>query len=83
MERLFGPLRGEEWQGREKEVAARILRDLREGLKGYPGILEHIGSALDEPLGQPAVPRQGAVPNHLVGELSGPGCLNSRHCGPS
>jgi hypothetical protein len=82
MERLFGLLWKEEWLGQEREVAVLIIQNMWEGLKGYPGILEHIDGALAQPLGEPVVPRQGTFARHLVGKLSGPGVLNSPYCGP-
>jgi len=45
-ERLFGILYGEEWAGREEEVAQSIVQSLRDGLKGYPSILQHLDAAL-------------------------------------
>jgi hypothetical protein len=83
VERLFGIVCWEEWKGREKEVAVVIVRNMREGLKGYPGILEHIDGALVEfagAPGAPAVPLQARPLHHLVGELSGPGVINAPYC---
>jgi hypothetical protein len=36
VERMFGILGKEEWQGREKEVAVLIVRNMREGLEVIP-----------------------------------------------
>jgi hypothetical protein len=44
-ERVFGILRAEEWRGREEEVAQKIAQNVRDGLKGYPGILQHLDAA--------------------------------------
>lgn len=44
-ERLYGILRYEEWKGREEEVARSIAQHVREGLRGYPGILQHLDAA--------------------------------------
>jgi hypothetical protein len=82
LERLFGVVRGEEWQGREQEVAQAIVRDLREGVKEYPDLLQRVDKAFAESLGKRPAPQQDTVAYHLVGKLSGPGCLNSPYCGP-
>ena len=81
-ERLFSPRWVEEWQGREKEVAVLIVRNLRESLKDFPDILQHLDSAFAESLGETPVPQPIPIQYHLVGHLSGPGCFNSSHCGP-
>jgi hypothetical protein len=44
-ERLYGILRYEEWKGREEEVAQAIAQHVREGLRGYPGVLQHLDAA--------------------------------------
>lgn len=41
-ERIFGILYAEEWIGREQQVAESIVRHLRQGLNGYPEILQHL-----------------------------------------
>jgi len=82
LERLFGVVRGEEWQGREQEVAQAIVRDIREGLKGYPDLLQLVDNEFAESLGKRPAPGD-TVAYHLVGKLSGPGCLNSPYCGPA
>jgi hypothetical protein len=43
-ERVFGILRAKEWIGQE-EVARKIVQNVRDGLKGYPGILLHLDAA--------------------------------------
>jgi hypothetical protein len=83
LERLFGGVRGEECRGREREVAQAIIRGIREGLKEYPVFLEQVDIAFAESLGKRPAPQQDTVAYHLVGELSGPGCLNSPYCGPA
>jgi len=56
LERLFGGVHGEEWQGREQEVARAIVRDIREGLKGYPDLLARVDNEFSESFGkQPAL----------------------------
>jgi len=40
VERPYAILRHEEWKGREEEVAQAIAHHVREGLMGYPGILQ-------------------------------------------
>ena len=83
LERLFGGVRKEEWQGREHEVAQAIVWDLPEGLKGDPDLLQRVDNAFAESLGKRPAPHQDAVAYHLVGELSDPACLNSPYCGPA
>jgi hypothetical protein len=83
LERVFGILRYEEWQGREHEVAQAIVRGIREGLRGYPDLLHRVDTSFAESLGKAPALEQDAVAYHLVGELSGPVCLNSPHCGPA
>jgi hypothetical protein len=80
VERLFSPYWGEEWRGREKEVPVLIVRSLRESLKNCPGILQHLDRAFGESIGETSVPQPIPIQYHLVGELSGPGCLNSPFC---
>jgi hypothetical protein len=66
-ERLFGGVRGEEWQGREQEVAQAIVRDIRESLKGYPDLLQHVDNAFAQSFGKRPAPQQETVAYHLVG----------------
>ena len=80
VERLFGGVRGEECE--EQDVAQAIVRDIRVGLKEYPDLLQRVDNAFAESLGKRPAPQQGTVGYHLVGKLSGPGCLNSPYCGP-
>lgn len=82
VERLFGPGWGKELRGRATEVPMLIVRNLRESLKDCPGMLQHLDRAFSESIGETPVPQPTPVPYHLVGELSGPGVLNSPYCGP-
>jgi hypothetical protein len=52
LERLFGGVRKEEWQGREQEVVQAIVRGIREGLKGYPDLLHRVDNAFAESHGK-------------------------------
>jgi hypothetical protein len=61
LQRLFGGVHGEEWQGREQEVAQAIVRDIREGLKGLPDRLQRVNNAFAESLGKRPAPQQDAV----------------------
>jgi hypothetical protein len=45
VERLYGVVRYEEWKGREEEVAKAIAQHVREGLRDYPSILQHLDTA--------------------------------------
>jgi uncharacterized membrane protein YccC len=82
LERLFGGVRKEEWQGREQEVAQAIVRDIREGLKGYLDLLQRVDNAFAASLGKRPPPQQDTVAHHLEGKLSGTACLNLPYCGP-
>jgi hypothetical protein len=79
--RIFGIVSRGEWQGKEKEVGEAIVRQVRENLKGYPAILEHVDNAFAESLGKPSAVHPDLVSNHRTGE-SGRACLNSPYCGP-
>jgi len=80
VERLFGICWAEELQGRGKEFAVFTARTMRQSLKDYPSTLEQLDRALAESLGETAVHQPIPIQYHLVGELSGPGCLNSPFC---
>jgi len=83
LKRLFGGVRKDECQGREQEIAQAIVREIREGLKGYPDLLERVDNAFAESLSRQPAPQQDVVAYHIVGELSGPLCFNSPYCGPA
>ena len=80
VERLFGTRWAEDLQGRGKEFAVFTARTMRQSLGNYPSTLEQIDRALAESLGETAVDQAIPIQYHLVGELSGPGCLNSPFC---
>ena len=62
--RLYGVVLHEEWKGREEEVAQSIVQSLRDGLNGYPTILQHLDAILIRSIGKSdSAPTTGTNPD--------------------
>jgi len=78
--RVYGTVLAEEWLGREREVAQDIIRQILNGLIGYPKILEQLSNALAEYQIEPGMLRAEPIAYHHVGDLNRIVCLNSSYC---
>jgi hypothetical protein len=81
-DRVFSKSGAEERPEQSEEFAALFVPSMRSVLMDYPSILGQIKTAFPEFLGETRDSYLNPIHHHLVGDLSGPGCLNSPYCGP-